>query len=337
MSKFSRLKCLRDIAIAACLAAIGTSASASVLLKLNESLGPGSVEDIALQTFKHDVETGTNGQVKIAIYLQDALGKPDASLEGLMSGTLDLYSGALEYYGQVVPMELNATAIPYLFKDWNALHRYLHSPIFAAAQQKLLAHGIRFISTDYNAVRGPYRVLVSSKPVKSLDDIRGLKLRVFPNDVYIRAWKYLGAIPVQLSWTETYLGIRQGVVQAVTAPMAIVYPSKLAEVAPYIAVTNEYPQTWPIAISEMTWKKLTPDQQKVLVSAVFDAGKAYTEKTNEQIQSDIAAMTKQNHVTITTLNGDDFRKKMAPFYAQLIKEGLLTQDLYNEIQAINKQ
>src|SRR5512147_2082715 len=61
-------------------------------LKINESLGPGSVEEAALQQFKTIVEEGSKGELQIAIHLQDALGKPDTALESLMAGSLDLYS-----------------------------------------------------------------------------------------------------------------------------------------------------------------------------------------------------------------------------------------------------
>ncbi|MEO7241946.1 MAG: TRAP transporter substrate-binding protein [Variovorax sp.] len=321
--------------IVACVLA-ASPALAQMTLKINESLGPGSPEETALKHFKQLVEDGSKGQVQIAIFLQDALGKPDAALEGLLTGTLDLYSGALEYYAQIVPQELNAISIPYLLPDNAALRKYLHSPIFKEAEKKLLGRGIRVLSTEYNAERGPYRVLVSSRPVRTLDDLAGLKIRMFPNDVYIRSWKQLGATPVQLAWTETYLGIRQGVVNAVTAPISLVASMKFTEVAPYISQIREYPQTWPITISEKTWQKLNGEQQQLLVRAANEAGKVYTKVTNERIQGDIDSMVANNKAEIIAVDTAAFRRKMEPFYEELVKDKLLTQPIYDAVKSLSR-
>lgn len=310
------------------------SATAQMTLKINESLGPGSVEEVALKHFKKVVEEGFKGQLQIAIHLQDALGKPDAALEGLMTGTLDLYSGALEYYAQIVPEELNAISIPYLLPDNAALRKYLTSPTFRAAERKLLDRGIRMLSTEYNAERGPYRVLVSSRPIRTVDDLKGLKIRMFPNDVYIRSWKQLGATPVQLAWTETYLGIRQGVVNAVTAPLSTVNQMKFTEVAPYITEIREYPQTWPIMISEKTWKKLSPEQQQLMVKAGNEAGRVYTQTTMDRVQGDINAMVTKNKAEIIKVDTASFRRKMEPFYDELVKDKLLTPQILSAIRAL---
>ena len=320
-------------AFAACLLA-SVPAFAQITLKLNESLGPGSPEEVALKHFKKLVEDGSKRQLLIAIHLQDALGKPDAALEGLLTGTLDLYTGALEYYAQIVPEELNAVSIPYLLPDNAALRKYLTSPVFRGAEKKLLDRGIRVISTEYTAERGPYRVLLSSRPIRTVDDLKDLKIRMFPNDVYIRSWKHLGATPVQLAWTETYLGIRQGVVNAVTAPIALVNSMKFTEVAPYIVEIKEYPQTWPMTISERTWKKLSPEHQQLLVKSANEAGKVYTQTTLDRVQGDINTMVATNKAQVIKVDTAAFRKKMEPFYEDLVKDKLLTPEILIAIKAL---
>lgn len=304
------------------------------ILKVNESLGPGSVEEAALQQFKKMVEDGSKGELQIAIHLQDALGKPDTALESLMAGNLDLYSGALEYYAQIVPQELNAISIPYFIGDQETLRKYLKSPAFKGAEKKLLDRGIRVLSTEYNGDRGPYRVLVSSRAVRTVDDVNGLKLRVFPNDVYIRAWKALGAVPSQVAWTETYLGIRQGVIQSVTAPLATVRSMKFTEVAPFVTEIKEYPQTWPMTISERVWTKLKPEHQQLLVRAANEAGKFYAKTTLERAQGDIDFMKTTNKAEFIPIDAGQWRKKLEPFYESLVKENLLTKEIYDTVKSL---
>lgn len=326
---------LRFAAVLVLSTLLAAGAQAQRVLKINESLGPGSPEEVALLQFKKLVEDGSKGELQIAIHLQDALGKPDTALESLMTGSLDLYSGALEYYAQIVPQEINAISIPYLVPNHDALRKYLRSAVFKGAEKKLLDRGIRVLSTEYNADRGPYRVLVSSRPVRTVDDVNGLKLRVFPNDVYIRAWKALGAVPVQVAWTETYLGIRQGVVNAVTSPLALVRSMKFTEVGPYVTEIKEYPQTWPITISEKTWQKLKPEHQQLLVRAANEAGKVYAKTTMDRAQGDIDFMKATNKAEFIAVDTAAFRRKLEPFYESLVKDNLLSQPVYDAVKSIH--
>lgn len=324
----------RTILASVVLALFAIPAQAEKLLKINESLGPGSIEEVALLYFKKVVEDGSKGEVKIAIHLQDALGKPTQALESLTIGALDLYSGALEYYAPIVGEEINVISLPYLVKSHEHLRAYLKSPAFKKAEEKLLARGIRVLSTEWNADRGPYRVLVSAKPVLNVDDLKGLKVRMFPNEIYVRSWKQLETVPIQLAWTETYLGIRQGVVNAVTAPLGLVRSTKFTEVAPYIVEIREFPQTWPIMISERTWKKLSADEQTLLVRAANEAGTVYAKTTMDRADADIAAMMRDNNAVVIKLNTEPMRAKLQPLYADLIKEKSFSKDLFDALNAL---
>lgn len=308
-------------------------ASAQRTLKINESLGPGSAEEVALQHFKKAVEEKSKGGLQIAIHLQDQLGNPQTSLENLQTGTLELYSGALEYYAAVAPQEINIISLPYFVKDQEHLRRYLKGPAFAEAQKKLLERGIRFLSTEFNGERGPYRVFVSSKPILKLEDLNGVKIRMFPNEVAIRSWKQLGTVPSQIAWTETYLAIRQGVVQGVTAPLSAVRTMKFTEVAPYLLETREYPQTWPITVSDRVWRSLSAEHQKALVDAANEAGRVYAQVTLDRAQSDIDAMVRDNNAVYVRLNVENFRKRMEPLYQELIKENIISKALFEAVQA----
>lgn len=310
------------------------AASAQKILKLNESSGPGSPEDIALQAFKGLVEERSGGQLQIQVHLLDALGGPDVSLESLMTGSLDLYSGALEYYASIVGPEINVISLPFFVGTHDKLRAYLKSDVFKPALDKLAASGIRVLSTEWNGDRGPYRVLMSSKEIGTVDDLQGLKVRMFPNEVYQRSWSALGTLPIQLAWTETYLGIRQGTVNSVTAPLSMVRAMKFAEVAPYIVEIKEYPQTWPMTISEQTWQKLSPEEQTILVDAANEAGKVYAETTLKNAAADVEQMIAQNSAKVVEIDRAAMRSKLVPLYDELVAEGIVPAALRDAVNAL---
>ena len=303
-------------------------------LNINESLAPGSPEEAALKVFKSEVEKATGGELEIKIFLQDQLGKPQDSLENLSLGSLDIYSGALSYYTSLAPEELSVIALPYLFKDHDHLRRYLKSDFFQTAQDKLLEKGIRFISTDFSGDRGPYRVYLSTKPIFGPEDLKGHKMRMWPNDIAIGAWQHLGAVTSVIAWNEVYLSIRQGVVDAVTAPLSLVKSTKFTEVAPYVTELKQFPQSWPIAMSEKVWQTLSPSEQEAIVNAANAATARYREITYENASSDVEWMIKNNGATFIRVNTDPFKERMEEYYEILIKDGKLNREVYDAVNAL---
>ena len=123
---------------------------------------------------------------------------------------------------------------------------------------------------------------------------------------------------------------------AVTAPLSLVRSMKFTEVAPFIVEIREFPQTWPITISERSWKKLSADEQQLLVRAANEAGTVYAKTTMDRAETDVAAMIRDNNAVVIRLNTDAMRAKMLPLYADLIKEKALSQELFDTVNTLNR-
>jgi TRAP-type C4-dicarboxylate transport system substrate-binding protein len=323
-----------SVFVATFLVASFISPSMARILNINESSGPDSPEELGLKAFKEYVEEKTNGEIEIRIHLNDSLGNSQTSLENLTTGTLDLYSGALSYYTKLAPEELSMLTFLYFFKDREHFRNYLNSPIFAQAQDKMLKEGIRFISTEFAGDRGPYRVFLSRKPILHPDDLDGIKLRVWPNDVVRQFWAHMGTSPVVLDWGDVYLALKQGMVDAVTAPLTTVRPARLTEVAPYVTELKQFHQTWPITISEKVWQTLTPDQQQILIDGANLGTKVLTQVVRERAETDIQKMMHDDDATFIRVNTELFEKKALPFYKNLIEDGVISQELFDAAQAL---
>ena len=120
-------------------------------------------------------------------------------------------------------------------------------------------------------------------------------------------------------------------------PLSLLQSSKLTEVAKYVLRTDEFPQTWPMTVSERVWKSLKPDQQQLLVRAANDAGKLYTQEVNSRATRDIEQMKNENGAEFIEVNLEPFRQHMKSFHEQLIKSGSVRKDLYDAIVALGKQ
>jgi len=317
-----------------CAATLISSVASGRTLRVNESLGPGSVEEFALKAFKKMVEEESNGDLTIRIYLQDQLGDPQTSIENLMTGTLDLYSGALSYYNKLAPKELSMLTMLYFFKDREHFRKYLTSPVFEEARKRMLEQGIRFISTEFNGDRGPYRVFISTKPIMEPKDLEGVKMRIWPNEPVKKCWQHMGAVPMVIPWTDVYLSIKQGMIQAVTAPLTLVKTMRFTEVAPYVTELKQFHQTWPITISEKVWQSLNEEQQTLLVKAANHAGKVYAEEVKKRAEADIQDMMREDNAVFIRVNTVQFEEKMLPYYQTLIEEGFVDKEIFEAVQAL---
>src|SRR5699024_3846651 len=126
------------------------------------------------------------------------------------------------------------------------------------------------------------RVLMSQKPVKSVEDLQGLEIRSFESEFYADAYKSVGANPTEIAWTETYLGLEQGTVEAAASPASEVWSMKFSEVAPYMVMTEEYPQDIVIAMNEDEFSGLSEEEQNILVDAANEAGTEASEDLEEK-------------------------------------------------------
>lgn len=292
-------------------------------LRLNESAGPDGPEAAALEVFKRDAEELSEGRLAIEIHYRDTLLATRQAIESLQTGTVDLYSGPLSAFRPLAPQELGALSVPYLIDTRGRLRRYLDSDVFAEATHKLLARGIRVLSTA--GLRDPGRVIVANRPIRTADDLEGLRIRVGGDELAERSWRSVGAVPVRLGWNETYLALRRGTADAVTVPGGRLRSSNLIHVARYVAIEDAHPQVWPMAIAETAWRRLSPEDRDVLIDAADAAGRAYSRIAAEAAERDLESVVVRDHAVRIEVAA--LRRRMVPVYRRMVAEGLLAPEV----------
>jgi TRAP-type C4-dicarboxylate transport system substrate-binding protein len=113
--------------------------------------------------------------------------------------------------------------------------------------------------------------------------------------------------------------------------MAAIRPTRFAEVAAFLFRTDEFPQTWPMTISDRVWGQLNAAQRETIVAAANAAGKLYASETLRRIDGDVEAMRRENNLKIADVDLAPFRKHMEAFHQELIREGAMPQALYDAV------
>lgn len=293
-----------------------------------------SPEGRAFLYFADLVKKKSKGKLIVNVYPSEQLGKTEVSLKGVQMGAIDIYAEGISYLKMFIK-EYEYITPPFLYRNREHFLKFLRSPYMRKLEEELATkHGIKLIDTEHTWVRGPYRVICATKPILSLADVKGLKMRMFPNQFIVQVWKELGARPIVIPWTETYLALKQGIVSAVTSPLAQVASMKFSEVAKYVTRTDEYPQTIVFATNARRFNQLSPDLQKALVDACNEAGVKSNEIMNESAEKVIQTIIERDNAVFIRINTKEFREKLAKFYEKAEKEGKIPAGLLERIRSI---
>jgi TRAP-type transport system periplasmic protein len=322
------------IAIVAVVTVFLLPVQAKMVMKAGHISPKTSIEGKAADKFAELVAQKTNGEIVVEVFPSEQLGKAPTMIDSTILGNQDIYIGGNVEFEKFSP-GLRVVGLNYTMRDQDHFRKVLKSEvwkkIFTDPLEKV---GFKTISTEFNWERGPFRVLVSKKPVKSLEDLNGLRLRIAPLDTWKRSWSALGCNVVVLPWTDVYLGLTQGVVDSVTSPFDLLYSMKFTEVAKYVARTDEY---WGLVVVGMNVGKfnaLKPEWQKALIDAANEAGLYHRQLSEVAVKEDLEKMKKDHGITYTVLDLKPFVAKMQPVIRQFEQEGFLPKGIYDEVQAV---
>ena len=222
---------------------------------------------LAAEKFKALTEKYTSGSVTVTIFPNAKLGDERTLLERMKMGIVDagiITNGPIINF---VP-RFGAIDLPFLFRSPEHAYKVLDGSIGQGLFADLEKQGWKGLAW---AERGFRNLTNSKKAVNSPDDVKGLKIRVMQNPVYVDSFKALGANAVPMAWTEALTALQQGTVDGQENPLNVIVAFKLNESQKYMAITRHAYAPAPILMSMVTWKKLNPDQQKAVVKAAQEA------------------------------------------------------------------
>jgi tripartite ATP-independent transporter DctP family solute receptor len=271
--------------------------------------------------FKKLVEKNSKGQIVVDFFPTYQLGSGNEMLQALRSGAQQMYLGGI---GAIFPKCLTFE-LPYLYRNDAHLMKVaqkinsLISPKELAAKTNLRILGVRLSLA---------RQLVSRYPVRKLEDIKGLKIRLPENAMFVGFWKTLGAIPVVMPGSDTYTALATGTVDAAENPVSDIYTWKYHEQIKYCAMTKHILSLYFLLINNDCWNSLTARQQKILTNA---SAKSFNKVQKARSQAE------KKYYDILVKNGMKFTKPdLAPFREKVktVWEKFGDAELVEKINAI---
>lgn len=298
--------------------------------RMSHKMPAESVEGQLFQLFADLIEERTD--ITVQVFPSEQLGTDDAVLEQLQLGTVHLYPEGISYLQKWVP-EIRFVSAPFLFEDRDHWSRFMESDLVAGWLEQIEEEaGITMIGDPTAFVRGPFRVMLSSREWDSLDDMQGLRLRMHPDELAAESWRHLGAEVRTLAWTETYESIGRGIVEAVNSPAALVESMRFYEVAPHVVRHDEYPQGMAFMTSAVVWNALD-DETKALVLEAHEEMAAESARVMGEIADETIANITDRGATFRVADTTEFVERMLEMYERMSEAGELPEGFLETVEA----
>ena len=239
--------------------------AAPVTLKLGHIAEPENVYGQGADHFAKLVKERSNGEIDIQVFPSSQLGNQRDLVEGLDLGTVDMTLTGTAVMGNFVP-EVAVFDLPFIFRDVDHAYKALDTVGMELAK-KGEDRGMITLAIWENGVR---HMTNNKRPIKEPEDMKGLKVRVMEQPVYIDMMNSLGASPTPMAMSELYTSLQKGVIDGQENPLGHIATKKFNEVQKYLSLTGHTYASEPLLISTRAWKKLTPEQQAIVKQAAID-------------------------------------------------------------------
>ena len=290
----------------------GPATAADIVLKAGHTQNAGEPMDKALKIMSEHLEKATGGKATIEIFPSMQLGGEVEMIKQVLTGTLDIVTPSNAPLTNFVP-ELKIFDMPFLFRDEAHMIKVLRGPVLQDISNIVAKRGIRLLGVFNIGVRH----IMSKKPVKTIADLKGLKIRTMQSKYHMAAFNAFGANATPISYSELYSSLQTGVVDGAEAANTNYFEKKFYEVAPYWGQVGWTILTGPIVIAEKKFASLPKDVQKALIEGGNKAAiweQDYYASVDKGRLDDL----KKAGVTITKLNTMPFQKAAAKVHAEFL-------------------
>ncbi|MDY0474981.1 TRAP transporter substrate-binding protein [Pasteurella multocida] len=318
-------------ALVAGMAVFTASANATTTLRFGYEAPRSDTQHEAAKKFNELLKEKTKGEIKLSLFPDSTLGNAQTMISAVRGGTIDLEMSGSPNFSGLVP-KLNVIDIPFIFQNREHAYAVLDGEIGQGLLKELEAQGLKGLAFWEVG----FRSFTNSKhPVKTPDDIKGLKVRTNQNPMYIQAFSILGANPVPMPLSELYTALETRAVDAQEHPVGIVWSAKLYEVQKHLSLTNHGYTPLIVVMNKAKFDGLSPALQSAILEAAKEAG-AYQRKLNlDNEKGIIEKMQKAGIQVIETVDTKPFKAAIESEVrkAFIEKNG---DDLVKQIDALAK-
>src|SRR5574343_68629 len=294
----------------------GIANAADFVIKFSHVVAQDTPKGKAAEYFKKLAEERTKGRVQVQVFPNSQLYKDKEELEALQLGAVQMLAPSLAKFGPLGAKEFEVFDLPYIFDNYDELHKVTQSPIGMQLLSKLESKGIKGQAFWDNG----FKILSANKPLKTPADFKGLKMRIQSSKVLEEEMRTLGALPQVMAFSETYQALQTGVVDGTENPPSNMLTQKMHEVQKYATVTNHGYLGYAVIVNKKFWDGLPADVRTALDGAMKDAtvyANQIAEKENNGDLEKVKASGKTTIYTPTPAEKAALTQALTPVHAKM--------------------
>lgn len=290
------------------LTACGKSSDTEEVQRYAWPLATASPEDTVTQIFAErfaeEVDRLSDGKMKIQVYPNSTLGGDRDLLESCADGDIPFVVQNTAPQVSFMP-DLAVFDLPCVFDTLDECRQKIDDPDFYQAVSQVYTDGGYHL---LGIADQGFRVMSTNKPINSIDDFKGQKIRTMENSYHLDFWKSLKANPTPMSFSEVYIGLQQHTIDAQENPYEVIVSNKLYEQQDYVVETNHLPHLITLIVNDDFYQNFSKEEQDIMTEAAEIATTYAREQSDARI-SDRISTIEESGTQIIQLS-DETRKEI---------------------------
>ena len=308
-------KALTVLALSAALMATPALAE-PIVIKFSHVVAVDTPKGNAAEFFKKRAEELTQGKVKIELYPNSQLYKDKEEMEALQLGAVQMLAPSLAKFGPLGVKEFEVFDLPFIFNDYEALHKVTKGPVGQQLLDKLESRGIKGLAYWDNG----FKSFSANTPIRTPEDLKGKKFRIQSSKVLEEQMRELKAIPQVMPFSEVYQALQTGVVDGTENPISNFYTQKMNEVQKYLAITDHGYLGYAVIANKKFWDGLPADVRTQLETAMKEATEYANNIAKTSNEKDLESVKATGKTQVTILTAEQraaFKKVLVPVHEKM--------------------
>ncbi|MEM7231475.1 MAG: TRAP transporter substrate-binding protein [Planctomycetota bacterium] len=305
------------VAISAC-----SRDEAEFVFRYSNEQPEGSLRSQSMLFFKRELEKRSQGRVRVELYFGGVLGNERDLMDFVATGALQGTRGG--FFADANP-QFNLFTLPFLVDNWDQALRLVNSDFARRVNARSRERGFHVPATG---ISQGFRAHTNNvRPIRSPEDLKGLKMRVPMQDVYVQTALAFGANPQEIPYVEVYQSLQTGVVDGQDNAPSNIWDFKVYEVSKYLTITFYATGPDPFLVN-LAWYEALPDDLKKVFDEVAREAIALSDRMNREKEQEylekLASKLETNYVEGAAL--DPFRDAIRPVYQRFVDRGQFTME-----------
>ena len=299
-----------------------------IVIKFSHVVAIDMPKGKAAEMFAKKAAELTKGKVKVEVYANSTLYKDKEEMEALQLGAVQMLAPSLAKFGPLGVKEFELFDLPFIFSNYDDLHKVTTGQVGKQLLTKLEGKGIRGLAFWDNG----FKSFSLNSPIKAPADLKGKKMRIQSSKVLEEQMRSVGSLPQVMAFSEVYQALQTGVVDGTENPISNLYTQKMYEVQSHLTLTDHGYLGYAVIVNKKFWDGLPEDVRKQLDEAMVQATRYANQIARVENEESLDKVKKSGKTVVYVPTKEErlaFKKAMVPVHKKM--EGRIGKEVIESV------